>query len=173
MEQSEQMEKVEKVRQLFLELLKCENSGYKYKNQYYDYIVSTNDDIHDQLINMRLFIKREWGTCRGHNPNEGHFEVEIMKISRKILLEQMSDYMVLLNNFLQNEKSITYELNVNPDCSLLIYEVNYNFVDEFNDKSKHDIVHNLKSFVELKHINRLQQNNFIVRTLLNYFTCLL
>ena len=171
--QVRQMEQIDELRNAFLELLKNENSAYKYKSQYYDYIVGTKDDIYVQLINMRLFIMRECRTCRGHNPNEGPFENEILILSKQILLEQMATYLEIYNNLLENEKSITYELNANPDCLLLSYKINFDFIGEHTDKTKYDIVQNLSAIMNLKYINNVQQNKFIVETLSKYFSCLI
>jgi hypothetical protein len=170
--QVSQMEQIDELRNAFLELLKNENSSYKYKSQYYDYLVGTKDDIYVQLMNMRLFIMREWRTCRGHNPNEGPFENEILILSKQILLKQMSTYLEIYNNLLENEKTIQYELNVNPDCLFLSYKINFDFIAEHTDKTKYDIVQNLSAILNLKSINNIQQNNFIVESLSKYFSCL-
>jgi hypothetical protein len=161
----------EEIRSLFLELLKPENNDYKYRRHYYDYLVNTTDDAYRQLIQMRLFIKREWGICRCHGKeNEGKLEVKIMKRSKQILLDAMPTYLEVLNIFLESEQNIVYK---KTEFQCLSYFVNRDVVTEYNVSNECLIPRNLESFRELKHINNITDNNMILDELINYFRCLL
>ena len=161
----------EEVRALFLELLKPENNDYKYRTHYYDYLISTTDDVYRQLINMRLFIKREWGTCRYHGKeNERALEMQIMKISKQILLDAMPIYLEVLNLFLEREKYIIYK---KTEFQCLSYFVNCHVVAEYNPSNEYLIPRNLESFRELKYINNITDNNLMLDELIQYFRCLL
>ena len=161
----------EEMRKLFLELLQPENNDYKYRTYYYNYLTDTKDDIYSQLINMRLFIQRERGTCRCHGKeNERKLEQQIMKKSKELLLHTLPTYLEVLNLFLEGEKNIVYE---KTEFQCLTYFVNCDFVTEYNGSNAYLIPRNLESFRELKYINNIKDNNIMLDELIHYFRCLL
>lgn len=179
----------EEVRTLFLELLKPENNDYKHRTYYHDYIVNTTDDLTRQLINIRLFIKQEFGICRCNGKeNERILEVQIMKKSKQILLNAMPTYLKNLNLFLETEKHIVYK---KTDFKCLSYIVNCDAVEEYstnitriitrdryvssipNNCNQCFIPRNLESFRELKKLNNITDNTLMLDDLINYFRCLL
>jgi hypothetical protein len=176
------------ITETFLELLKEENSCYKYSVSYLEYLeyfqhLQINDyNMVDHLVKCCNIIKSEWGKCRAHNPNEGSFEVKIFGLIKNLLLPFLDEKYEEYVRLLKKEQHVNYPLTYDSQ-HLIEWNPCFNFIKEEtmvkNSKEHvHYITNNLYELFMLQDLNRLTRiehvSPVIIETqrLYNFYNCI-
>ena len=146
----------------FLQFLNDNNNCYKYKKSEIE-----NVNFHTKNTNLLLLIieiiKKERSVSRYHGDCEFIIETNIIVRCQKLLKMMKQDIVNNINNILQVEKNIKYDINISFGS---IFNINFDLITDINEDTLLSIYLNICDIINLKKINnyivgkKLQEINY-------------